>query len=143
MTVKNLEYTVVSRIVTQLAYPTGTGNYNNSISAGQVHSEFKDITEIHKFPALTIGSVRIGGSGAFVRNSFEVPIEVEIFGYVKDQDDPMQGALKLLSDVRVAITYDEWLNNNINGLGFSAEAGAMDGYGVILFTLRGTMEHRS
>ena len=142
MTVKNLEKTVLARIVTQLAYPTGTGNYNNSIAAGQVHSEFKMITEIHKFPAFCIGSVNIETDGS-IRGIYQVPITVEIFGYVNSEDSPMDEALKLLSDLRIALTTDEFLNNGIRQFGLSAEVGAMDGFGIFLATIKGVMEHRS
>jgi hypothetical protein len=49
--------------------------------------------------------------------------------------------LKLLSDVRVAILSDEWLNQQVNGLTLSAEMGEMEGFGVLRLTLSGTMEH--
>ena len=141
MTVKNLEYNVVDRIVTQLALPDGTGNYNNSIVAAQVHTEFKTPTQINVFPALVIGDVSIPETIPLSRSAFEIPIEVEIWGYTKKEVSTRMEVLKLLSDVRVAILSDEWLNQQVNGLTLSAEMGEMEGFGVLRLTLSGTMEH--
>ena len=111
MAIKNLEKDVVTRIITQLQGIDGTTNYNNSIADADIHSEFLLITETHNFPTICIGGIDQSGSVMFVRKGFEVPTEIEIFGYVKDNENPITKALELLSDMRVALIGDEDLND--------------------------------
>lgn len=143
MAIKNLEKDVVARIVTQLKGIDGTTNYNNTIAAADVHSEFLLITETHNFPTICIGGITQGESIMFVRDGFELPIEVEIFGYIKDEDTPITEALELLSDMRIALMADEELNDKITGMTLSSEVGAMDGYGVVSLKVSGVLEHYS
>jgi len=141
LTIKNLEKDVVARIITQLQGIDGTTNYNYTMADADVHSEFLLITETHNFPTICVGGVMQSGSVMFVRDGFEVPTEIEIFGYVKDEDTPITDALELLSDMRVALMADEELNDKITGMTISSEVGAMDGYGVISMKITGTLEH--
>ena len=140
MSTKNLEKNVVDRIIVQLAYIDGTGNYNFTIPFTDIHMEFKLITEVSNYPSISIGVISLGEANPFVRARFEIPFTVEIFGYVKDEDNPLREALKLLSDIRTAITIDEHLNELITNMTFSSDVGAADGFGVVSFKVMGKIE---
>ena len=141
MSTKNLERNVVDQIVTQLANIDGSVNYNFTIESTDIYKEFKLITEVYSYPSIAIGAVSLGAVSPFVRTRFEIPFSIEIFGYVKSEDNPLDEALKLLSDIRTAIAIDEHLNSLITNMTFSNEVGAADGFGVVAFTVMGRIDH--
>ena len=141
MSTKNLERNVVDQIVVQLANIDGSANYNFAIATANIYKEFKLITEVSNYPSISIGAVSFGESIPFVRIRFESPFSIEIFGYVKSEDNPLDEALKLLSDIRTAITIDEHLKSLITNMTFSSEVGVADSFGVVAFVVRGKIEH--
>jgi len=133
--------TVVNQIITQLKLINGGSNYNNTIDDDYIQSGIVSSDKIIKYPSIYIASAVEGASrqvelGA---TTYDVPITVEIFGYVKDQDAAFDEALKLASDIETAILTDETLDGNVWSLGLRQGAGSMDEFGWCIVTLTATM----
>ena len=135
MSAKGIEKNVVDRIYADLKNIDGTGNYYNNIPDANIFDEFKAIDQLTNFPNLCIGRVSYGVALERRRTDFELPMEIEIWGRVQDINNPIDSALKLLSDIRIAIGSDAELNSQVTELAFSGVVGAMEGLGEVLFTV--------
>jgi len=140
MSVANLEKNVYDRIVIQLKGINGSGNYNFDIHERDFHAKFKMVEELHTFPSICMGT-QAGTSNSARRDQWEINTSWEIWGYVKDHNDPIGEANKLLSDIRIAICGDEHINSLVTELNFTSEVGAMSEIGVVLFIVKANLHH--
>lgn len=141
---QNIEYNIYARIMTQLENISGTGDYNYRVVPDDIYGEFKMPEEVPKgqdHPVLCVGEFRTSSSLMRRRNDFEIPVSYEIWGYIRDSKDPMGAALKLESDIRIAIAGDEDLNHLVTEMDFETSLGAHEGLGIVLFVVRATANY--
>lgn len=136
----NLLRTITDRIIAQLKNIDGTGDYNNNIE-NRAYKGFKTFDQTIEIPSIFLGFAMEGESGQTDQVHYNVPIEIEIYGYVRDSDSAFDEALKLASDIDVAIYADEGLNDNVWGLTLQHSISSEGEYGVVNTLLTAVAEY--
>jgi len=138
---QNLEKNIINRVISRLQGIDGEGDYNFDVPDRNIKESFVPQPDAEGFPFLCLGEVTCGASETAIRGVFTIPITIEIWGYVEKFDTPIEDALKLASDIRVAIADDEQLNSQIIQMTFSYEVGAMEKFGIVAFKITGSFLH--
>lgn len=128
---------ILDRIETQLQNIDGGTNYNFTVDHNRIKKKFIPYTKITTFPYICIASVDYAPSEAIPRRAFECPIEVEIFGYVQDDDAPLEEAVKLAEDIELALYLDEDLNGQVKEPSVEIDCGTLNDIGVASVTFSG------
>jgi len=140
-TIKNLEYTIHERVIYQLKNIDGSANYNFKLMPDYIYDEFKFPEDMVGSPSVCFGDWVNGGADLSIRNLIQIPFTWTIWGYINTGTDLLGEALKLLSDIRIAIAGGEHLNNLITGFGCVGEASAYDRIGVVRFEVSGVLPY--
>jgi len=106
---------------------------------GRVDKGFVQLQNCMDFPHLYLAGIEVVESEAADQATFSVPIAIEIYGYVKDEE-PMDAVLKLVADVEKVVYSEPELGGLVWGLKMNVEVGVADQYGVALITLRAVTE---
>ena len=131
----NILKTIVDRIAVDLANIDSSSGFNNTIKSSNIKKKFVPIDEAGSFPSIYISSARSDKSTQTDQVTYDVPVTIEVFGYIKDISNPLSDALDLASDMEKAFYDDETLNGNVRELSLVFEIASMDDYGVVLMTL--------
>lgn len=137
---KNMEQAIIDKLIERVKLINGSTNYNFNIKRENIFEDLKGATEINNYPSICFGALRLEQSESPTRDEFIVPIIVELWGYVKNPKNPLQDAAKLLSDLRIAIGFDETLADKISEFAFAADMGAVGDIGFIRFEVTGKFE---
>ena len=130
----NEEKTILNRIITQLKTIDGTSGWNTDIS-DYVEDEFFQLEKVNRFPMVCVAGIDMAEADPRRRKYFELPLTIELMGYAKDDTNPLNATLDLLSDIRRVITQDEHLNSLVTQLTFSYLTGVYDGKGLLSFSI--------
>ena len=118
---------------------THPAKFNFTIRADAVKLGFVPIENASSYPSIWIPA--ISGDPSYQEDQVTIvrPIGLEIFGYTKgaDEQDAMEQALKLLSDMGTALYDDEFWCNDVYETGFSYNVAAMRQFGVVAIYLNG------
>lgn len=138
------EKLIVDRIFERLKLINGTGNYYTKLKEENVFRTFKNVDQVKQYPSVCIGAMSIILSKDRPRNMFQVPFKIDVWGYLLDakSNDPCGESMKLLSDFRLAIGEDEFLNSQINHYTFDADVGAIEQFGFVRFGIGGQFEYK-
>lgn len=136
----NVLKTVFDRIVTQLKDIDAGDNYNFRLRSQHVVGGFELWDNAVGYPSVYVPMIRETGSRFSDQVTSELPVEVEIFGYVKDEQEALSDAFKLASDIENAIRADEDLDDNVYGLSLLFEVSAFQDRGIVYCVLSATAQ---
>ena len=139
---QNAELNIFNRVVVQLKTIDGTGDFNNNIEDYQIHEEYQLPEEAKHDIDLSMGDFSCDMADPRRRNAFEIPFTLTIWGYVKKKKDTYKETLKLLSDIRIAIGTDEFLNNLAHETTFTSDIGVMEDLGIIRFNINSQFTYK-
>ena len=137
----NILKTIVDRIAVDLGNIDASDGYNNTILSTNIKKQFESIDSAKSFPAIYIAAARADRSRQTDQVTYDVPVTVEVFGYVKKMNATLEEAMNLAADMEKAIYADETLNGNVWGLSLTFEVASMDEFGVVLMTLSATANY--
>lgn len=137
----NILKTIVDRIAVDLGNIDAPDGYNNTILSTNIKKQFESIDSAKSFPAIYIASARADRSRQTDQITYDVPVTVEVFGYVKKMSDTLEETMNLAADMEKAIYADETLDGNVWGLSLTFEVASMDEFGVVLMTLSATANY--
>ena len=120
----------------------GTGNYNFYLDPQNIVQEFKSLDEIMSFPYLCLGSARYTMTQTD-QQSYEVPLEIEVFGYLKRDEggESLENGLKFASDLERALFSDETIGGRIYGMNLNFDVVSFDNYVVVGLIIRCSFEY--
>lgn len=113
----------------------GTSGYNFRLDYDQIELTFKLATEVKRFPFVCISAVSETVEQITVQEHFEKIIEIEIFGYIHDEQDSFSAIQKLKSDIETAILADSSLGGYVFGLSLRSDTGTIDDLSVCVVTI--------
>jgi hypothetical protein len=143
----NEYYNIVARIQTQLQgirkddYPA---RYNFNVRSDHVILGWAAPADA---PGLNVDnpciyvSVLTSDSDTRMRDqqTDDIRFLVECYGYVKHQTEAMEKALYLLNDMMVALTADEFLNEQVYDFSLGFDVASLGEFGVVVLRIRGEM----
>jgi len=142
MSNKNLEYNIYDTILTRLLQINGGANYNYALQKNQIYEEFKLADDIEQDVAICIGDVTLlTADPGKARDMWEIPLSIEIWGYVRHKTQAYKRLMKLLSDIRIAILGDEHLSNKAFEFTFACDLGVLGGVGILKFEVKCQYAH--
>jgi len=134
MAINNRLNEIKERIKEQLEWIDGSDDYNFDLT-NKVRTQFVPLDENDLFPSLCIASLSTGESNRIDQVTYQIPVVVEIVGYVMDDTDPLGAILKLAMDAEKAIYSDPSLDKLVWDLRVTIEIGTLREFGVLLMTL--------
>jgi len=112
-------------------------SYNHRLTRDQVVTGFVNVEEVKRFPLITIGSVSISPNQMTIGSpSWDIPVMIELFGFVRDEDDAFGEALKLYNDMETSLREDPTIGGLVYGMNLSADVSSLDSVGVVFIILR-------
>ena len=121
----------------------GEDDFHYFVDHENIYMRHFEHSEVQSYPAICISSLGTTSSAMTDQETFEVPIEFEIFGYINEESktDILFSTLKLAQDMEKTIYRDETLNNNVWLLSLDFEVATLDSYGLIRMTLRAMTDY--
>lgn len=118
MASNNYYLDIINRVKTQLEYIDGSGDYNNTILPAHIVKRFEMWQDVNEYPFICIAGLTVTGDLIQLDQiTWDVPVLVEMFGYVKNKNkEELEEATKLYEDIERAITTDEDLNDQVYNL---------------------------
>lgn len=141
MSESNKLKTITDQIKTQFENIDETGDYNNNIIASHIVKGYVEFAAAIAYPSIYIAGVRDGASEQADQIMYNVPVIVEIFGYVNKENDLLDVALELASDMENAIYADETLDDNVWSMSLDLEIAAFESYGVVKMILSAVTDY--
>lgn len=139
MSIDNQYLELLEQVRTQLRNIKGGTDYNFNIPDERIILGWKAVGETKGYPSLYVSAISGGESVQTDQITYTIPVSIEIFGYIKtdeDEEDVLKELSKLYTDIETAIYSQEKLGgNNVYELSLSAEMGAMNPYGVVVATI--------
>lgn len=129
---------ITTQVRAQFLTVTGTG-YNTSLSEGQVIKGFMDFNQVDLYPTACVFASSFGESRFTDQNTLDFPFLVEVFGWVKGEEDVLMLAEEFAADMEKAIFSDESLAGLAWGLALRQEISALaQAYGGVYMQITGT-----
>lgn len=133
---------IVQQLQTQLKLIDGGSNYNLNINDEYVELGFLPFDQAEAFPSIYIASITTGASSHSDQVTMNVPVEIEVFGYVEKERDTLLEVLKLAQDIEKATYSDKSLNDNVWDMSIGTmEQSAMNSRGICYTVLRCMTEY--
>ncbi len=128
--------TITAQVITQLQAIDGTGNYNNTILSTSIAKGWKTYDSTSEFPAIWLSSLSSGGNIEQVdQKSLDIPLRIELVGYVKNTETTFSACEKLLSDIEFAIYADESFDENVYNLDMNFSIATDEELGGVVFII--------
>lgn len=128
---------IVDQVITQLKNIDGTPSYNHNLNHNYIVKKFYAVDQAPGYTFICISSIRMVSSLQTDQITYEVPIELEFFGYVTDEADPLGEVLKLTEDIDKVIYANEKLGTcDVWDLSLVYDAASVGDFGIVLCTLR-------
>jgi len=135
---------ILTQLQTQFRAIDGTaGTYNNNLNDSDVILGFALAADAQAYPSIYISGLMELPSRQADQQFDDVPIEVEVFGYVKQATvtTALAEAAKLASDMRAAVAANETLGSRVHELSVAIDIAAMQDIGVAIMRLRAKYEY--
>lgn len=126
---------ITDRVVVQLKNIDGGASYNNNVSDDHVIKGFELAADAIAYPSIYIASASEGASRQTDQVTYEIPITVEMFAYVKSEGAAFEEAMKLVADMETAVYDDETLNSLVWGLSMRFEVATFQALGAVVCVL--------
>ena len=132
---------ILTELESQLEGIDGTqGSYNFVLQPEQVLQGFIPMDKADVYPFICIPYVNLPPSKQTDQVTYECPLDVEIYGYVKTESNVLVEAAKLQSDIEAAIYTDESLGGYVWEMQLRAELVTSDDCGAVVMVLSAKTE---
>ncbi|MBW1709930.1 MAG: hypothetical protein JRJ73_08630 [Deltaproteobacteria bacterium] len=130
---------IVEAVISQIRRIDGGENYNFALSVERVISGYAGHDQTDQYPCVCVIGASLDGSSFADQESRNVPFTVELLGYVQEEQDALNEALKLASDIETAVFMDETLGELVWGLSTRLEVSALNesSLGGVLMEIKG------
>lgn len=141
MSISQRAQDIIDQIITQLQLINGDDDYNFNINhnsivkGGRLHEDFND------YPGICIAAIDMVESEPADQVHFNVPVRVDIIGYVKHEYEAFKQAINLSSDIEKAIYTSPELNGKVWSLKLGIEVSSFREVGEAIVTLDAMSEY--
>ena len=122
---------VISRIVEDLEGISVASGYHFDIGPTRVNKGFLAFNDVQRFPFICVGYARAERSTQRDQITYDVPLTIELYGYVKKVGGVLDEAFDLASDIERALYADETLGDYVWDMSLSFEIGTLGDIGVV------------
>lgn len=137
----NKTYDILVQLKAQLQGIDGTsGTYNFELMDEQVMQGFVAIDKADLYPSICIPFVSEPPSQMVDQVTAVHPVDIELYGYVQHETDPLLEVAKLQSDMKEAIYSDETFDGNVWDLSMRSELVTTENFGAVVMWLSAKAE---